>query len=80
MNEFQRWLMVAVEPTSMASLRATPPQNQGPFGPSLDPGHISISSLFNITLFQAVGSRSFRPCLPAVSLDSFHRPAVVPVA
>ena len=29
MNEFQRWLMVAVEPTTMASLRATPPQSQG---------------------------------------------------
>jgi len=31
MNEFQGWLMVVVvvEPTSMASLRATPPQKQG---------------------------------------------------
>jgi len=38
MNEFQRWLMVAVEPTSMASLRATPPQNQGLIPSNAGPG------------------------------------------
>ena len=69
MNEFQRWLMVAVEPTSMASLRATPPQNQG-----------LIPSNAGPFPFDDYWSRRLDP-EPPDPVRSFHlRFTVVPVA